>query len=156
MLIELGTRLAADLRHQATASASTATIPDFIVNWETEPGLGDRLPRRLARQGRREVPASANPTRASGRCTRSTTACSTTGSRSYQYMRNWNQGYLEWSRANRITRYAEPILIHLYSEVLQRFRSAAEAKGLTRKPPEHLASSESRPISTRCRSSTSR
>jgi anaerobic selenocysteine-containing dehydrogenase len=58
--------------------------------------------------------------------------------RSYQYMRNWNQGYLEWSRANRITRYAEPILIHLYSEVLQRFRSAAEGKGMTRKPPEHL------------------
>jgi anaerobic selenocysteine-containing dehydrogenase len=58
--------------------------------------------------------------------------------RSFQYMRNWNQGYLEWSRANRITRYAEPILIHLYSEVLQRFRSAAQGKGITRKPPEHL------------------
>jgi anaerobic selenocysteine-containing dehydrogenase len=54
-------------------------------------------------------------------------------------MRNWNQGYLEWSRANRITRYAEPILIHLYSEVLQRFRSAAQGKGMTRKPPAHLA-----------------
>jgi anaerobic selenocysteine-containing dehydrogenase len=53
-------------------------------------------------------------------------------------MRNWNQGYLEWSRAHRITRYAEPILIHLYSEVLQRFRSAAQGKGITRKPPEHL------------------
>jgi anaerobic selenocysteine-containing dehydrogenase len=53
-------------------------------------------------------------------------------------MRNWNQGYLEWSRANRITRYAEPILIHLYSEVLQRFRVAAQDKGITRKPPEHL------------------
>jgi anaerobic selenocysteine-containing dehydrogenase len=53
-------------------------------------------------------------------------------------MRNWNQGYLEWSRANRITRYAEPILIHLYSEVLQRFRTAARGLGITRKPPEHL------------------
>jgi anaerobic selenocysteine-containing dehydrogenase len=53
-------------------------------------------------------------------------------------MRNWNKGYLEWSQRNRITRYAEPILIHLYSEVLQRFRSAAQGKGLTRKPPEHL------------------
>ena len=58
--------------------------------------------------------------------------------RSYQYMRNWNQGYLEWSRAHRITRYAEPILIHLYSEVLQRFRAAAQGKGLTRKPPPEL------------------
>jgi anaerobic selenocysteine-containing dehydrogenase len=58
--------------------------------------------------------------------------------KSYQYMRNWNQGYLEWSRRNRITRYAEPILIHLYSDVLQKFRMAAQGKGITRKPPEHL------------------
>jgi sulfite dehydrogenase (quinone) subunit SoeA len=58
--------------------------------------------------------------------------------KSYQYMRNWNKGYLEWSLRNRITRYAEPILIHLYSEVLMRFRAAAQGKGLSRKPPEHL------------------
>jgi anaerobic selenocysteine-containing dehydrogenase len=53
-------------------------------------------------------------------------------------MRNWNKGYLEWSQRNRVTRYAEPILIHIYSEVLQKFRAAAQGKGLTRKPPEHL------------------
>jgi anaerobic selenocysteine-containing dehydrogenase len=53
-------------------------------------------------------------------------------------MRNWNKGYLEWSQRNRITRYAEPILIHIYSEVLQRFRAAAQGKGLSRKPPEAL------------------
>ncbi len=59
--------------------------------------------------------------------------------RSYQYMRNWNLGYLEWSKRNRITRYAEPILIHVYSEVLQKFRLAAQGKGITRKPPAALA-----------------
>jgi anaerobic selenocysteine-containing dehydrogenase len=58
--------------------------------------------------------------------------------KSYQYMRNWNKGYLEWSQRNRIQRYAEPILIHLYSEVLQKFRLAAQGKGMSRKPPEHL------------------
>jgi anaerobic selenocysteine-containing dehydrogenase len=58
--------------------------------------------------------------------------------RSYQYMRNWNQGYLEWSLRNRITRYAEPILIHLYSEVLQKFRLAARGKGMSRQPPDAL------------------
>ena len=57
---------------------------------------------------------------------------------SYQYMRNWNQGYLEWSQRMRVQRYAEPILIHLYSEVLQKFRLAAQGKGPSRKPPEHL------------------
>jgi anaerobic selenocysteine-containing dehydrogenase len=59
--------------------------------------------------------------------------------KSYQYMRNWNQGYLEWSQRNRITRYAEPILINIYSEVLMRFRQAAQGKGFSRKPPAHLA-----------------
>jgi anaerobic selenocysteine-containing dehydrogenase len=54
-------------------------------------------------------------------------------------MRNWNQGYLEWSQRNRITRYAEPILINIYSEVLMRFRQAAQGKGFSRKPPAHLA-----------------
>jgi anaerobic selenocysteine-containing dehydrogenase len=58
--------------------------------------------------------------------------------RSYQYMRNWNQGYLEWAQRHRLTRYAEPILIHIYSEVLQKFRLAALGKGLTRQPPDRL------------------
>jgi anaerobic selenocysteine-containing dehydrogenase len=54
-------------------------------------------------------------------------------------MRNWNKGYLEWSQRSGITRYAEPILIHLYSEVLQKFRLAAQGKSITRQPPAHLA-----------------
>jgi anaerobic selenocysteine-containing dehydrogenase len=53
-------------------------------------------------------------------------------------MRNWNQGYLEWAQRHRLTRYAEPILIHIYSEVLQKFRLAAQGKGLTRQPPDRL------------------
>ncbi|HQT26841.1 MAG TPA: molybdopterin oxidoreductase family protein, partial [Burkholderiales bacterium] len=59
--------------------------------------------------------------------------------RSYQFMRNWNKGYLDWSQRNRITRYSEPILIHLYSEVLQKFRLAAQGRGITRKPPARHA-----------------
>ncbi|MCW5593546.1 MAG: molybdopterin oxidoreductase family protein, partial [Burkholderiales bacterium] len=39
---------------------------------------------------------------------------------------------------NRITRYDEPILIHLYSEVLQKFRLAARGRGMSRQPPERL------------------
>jgi anaerobic selenocysteine-containing dehydrogenase len=37
-----------------------------------------------------------------------------------------------------VAAHAEPILIHLYSEVLQKFRLAAQGKGISRKPPEHL------------------
>jgi len=37
-----------------------------------------------------------------------------------------------------MTRYAEPINIHIYSEVLQKFRLAAQGRTDTKQPPEHL------------------
>jgi anaerobic selenocysteine-containing dehydrogenase len=60
--------------------------------------------------------------------------------RYYQYMRNWNQGYLHWSYVHGMNRHEDPILIHLYSEVLQRFRLAAQGKRPGRRPPARLAS----------------
>jgi anaerobic selenocysteine-containing dehydrogenase len=58
--------------------------------------------------------------------------------KSYQYMRNWNKGYLEWAQRHRLTRYAEPILIHIYSDILQQFRLAAQGKTQGKQPPRHL------------------
>ena len=53
-------------------------------------------------------------------------------------MRNWNQGDMDWSKNVRMRRDADPILIHLYSEVLQKFRLAAQGKRVGKQPPEHL------------------
>jgi anaerobic selenocysteine-containing dehydrogenase len=53
-------------------------------------------------------------------------------------MRNWNKGYLQWAKEHRLTRYDEPILIHIYSEVMQQFRLAAQGKTQGKQPPEHL------------------
>ena len=50
----------------------------------------------------------------------------------------FNEGYLQWSRKHRLTRFAEPITIHLYSEVLQKFRLAAQGKRPGKQPPDHL------------------
>jgi anaerobic selenocysteine-containing dehydrogenase len=59
----------------------------------------------------------------------------------HQYMRNWNQGYHEWAREVRLRRFADPIVIQIYAEVLQRFRLAAQGKGPSkRRPPERLRS----------------
>ena len=76
--------------------------------------------------------------------------------RSYQYMRNWNKGYLEWAQRTRLTRYAEPIKIHIYSEVLQKFRLAAQGKTATASSRRSICASASKPISIRCRSITNR
>jgi anaerobic selenocysteine-containing dehydrogenase len=53
-------------------------------------------------------------------------------------MRNWNRGYLRWAQEHRLTRYEEPINCHIYSEVLQKFRLAAQGKTDGKQPPEHL------------------
>jgi anaerobic selenocysteine-containing dehydrogenase len=138
VLIELGTRLKLPTFVTKDGQRKYRDYPDFIVNWETEPGSGiGFLSGWRGKGGEKFLVGEPNPRQwemyAQHHCVYHHEL-----PRSYQYMRNWNQGYLEWSRANRITRYAEPILIHLYSEVLQHFRAAAQGRGLTRKPPAHL------------------
>jgi anaerobic selenocysteine-containing dehydrogenase len=56
----------------------------------------------------------------------------------HQYMRNWNRGYHEWAQSMRLRRFADPIIIQVYAEVLQRFRLSAQGKGLGKRPPAAL------------------
>jgi sulfite dehydrogenase (quinone) subunit SoeA len=138
VLIELGTRLGLPAFVSAEGKRKYRDYPDFIVNHETEPGSGiGFLAGWRGKGGEKSMRGEPNPNQwemyAKNNCVFHYEL-----PRSYQYMRNWNKGYLEWSLRNRVTRYAEPILIHIYSEVLMRFRAAAQGKGLSRKPPEHL------------------
>jgi len=55
-----------------------------------------------------------------------------------QYMRNWNKNYLTWAHDNHLVVKDEPIVIHMYSEILQEFRLAAEGKREGKQPPDHL------------------
>jgi anaerobic selenocysteine-containing dehydrogenase len=56
-----------------------------------------------------------------------------------QYMRNWNQDYHEWAQSMKLRRQADPIMIQIYAEVLQRFRLAAQDRWASpRRPPAHL------------------
>ncbi len=136
VLIELGTRLKLPAFVTKEGTRKYRDYPDFIVNWETEPGSGiGFLSGWRGKGGEKFMVGEPNPKQwemyQQNNCSYHHVL-----PKSYQYMRNWNQGYLEWSRRNRITRYAEPILVHVYSEVLQKFRLAAQGKGITRKPPE--------------------
>ena len=138
VLIELGTRLKLPAFVTKDGRRKYRDYPDFIVNYETEPGSGiGFLSGWRGRGGEKELRGEPNPRQwemyAQNNCVFHYQL-----PKSYQYMRNWNQGYLEWSLRNRITRYDEPILIHVYSEVLQKFRLAARGKGMSRRPPEAL------------------
>jgi anaerobic selenocysteine-containing dehydrogenase len=138
VLIELGSRLKLPAFVHADGSRKYRDYPDFIVNYETEPGSGiGFLAGWRGRGGEKSLRGEPNPRQwemyAQNNCVFHHEL-----PRSYQYMRNWNKGYLEWAQRARLTRYADPILCHVYSEVLQKFRLAAQGKRPGRQPPQHL------------------
>ncbi len=139
VLIELGSRLKLPAFVREDGSRKYRDYPDFIVNYETSPGSGiGFLAGWRGQGGEKFLKGEPNPRQwemyASHGCVYHHEL-----PRSYQYMRNWNKGYLHWARAHGMTRYAEPIILNLYSEVLQRFRLAAQGKTAGRRPPERLA-----------------
>ncbi|NEV64202.1 sulfite dehydrogenase subunit SoeA [Thiorhodococcus minor] len=138
VLIELGSRLKLPAFTKEDGSRKYRDYPDFVVNYETSPGSGiGFLAGWRGKSGDKVLKGEPNPRQwemyAQNGCVYHHEL-----PRSYQYMRNWNKGYLHWARAHGMIRYAEPITLHLYSEVLQRFRLAAQGKRPGRQPPERL------------------
>ena len=123
---------------RADGSRKFRDYPDFIVNYETEPGSGiGFLAGWRGKGGEKFMLGEPNPRQwemyAKNNCFFHYKLPP-----SYQYMRNWNRGYMEWAQRTRIRRFSEPVVIQIYSEVLQRFRLAAQGKGPGRRPPEPL------------------
>ncbi len=138
VLIELGSRLGLPAFVHEDGRRKFRNYPDFIVNYETSPGSGiGFLAGWRGKGGEKFLKGEPNP-RQWEMYARNNCVFHYELPRSYQYMRNWNKGYLHWARAHGMTRYAEPITLHLYSEVLQKFRLAAQGKWPTRRPPERL------------------
>jgi anaerobic selenocysteine-containing dehydrogenase len=138
VLIELGTRLKLPVFLNGDGSRKYRDYPDFIINYQTEPGSGiGFLAGWRGKGGEKFMKGEPNP-RQWEMYQKNNCVYHYPLPKSYQYMRNWNQGYLEWSQRHRLTRYAEPILIHIYSEVLQQFRLAAQGKTAGKQPPDRL------------------
>jgi len=138
VLIELGARLKLPAFTKEDGTAKYRDYPDFIVNHETEKGSGiGFLSGWRGKGGEKFMKGEPNPNQwemyEKNNCVYHHEL-----PKSYQYMRNWNLGYLKWSQEHRLTRYAEPINIHIYSEVLMKFRLAAQGKLEGKQPPEHL------------------
>ena len=138
VLIELGARIGLPAFTKEDGTPKYRNYPDFVVNYETSPGSGiGFLAGWRGKFGEKYLKGEPNPRQweqyAANNCVFHHEL-----PRSYQYMRNWNKGYLHWARAHALTRWAEPITLHIYSEVLQRFRAAAQGKYGSRRPPERL------------------
>jgi anaerobic selenocysteine-containing dehydrogenase len=138
VLIELGSRLKLPAFVDEQGDRKYRNYPDFIINYETAPDSGiGFLAGWRGKGGEKFMKGEPNPNQwemyEKNNCVYHYEL-----PKSYQYMRNWNQGYLEWAKRHSLTRYAEPINIHIYSEVLQKFRLAAQGKSDGKQPPEHL------------------
>ncbi|GMR08749.1 MAG: molybdopterin oxidoreductase family protein [Gammaproteobacteria bacterium] len=138
VLIELGSRLKLPAFVNNKGDRKYRDYPDFVVNYETEPGSGiGFLAGWRGKGGEKFMRGEPNPNQWE-MYEKNNCVFQYELPKSYQYMRNWNKGYLEWSQYHRLTRYAEPILCHVYSEVLQQFRLAAQGKTSGKQPPDHL------------------
>jgi anaerobic selenocysteine-containing dehydrogenase len=138
VLIELGTRLKLPAFVDTHGQRKYKNYPDFIIHYEIEPGAGiGFLAGWRGKGGEKFMKGEPNPNQwemyAKNNCVYHHEL-----PKSFQYMRNWNKGYLEWAQRHRLTRYAEPILIHIYSDILQQFRLAAQGKTQGKQPPAHL------------------
>jgi anaerobic selenocysteine-containing dehydrogenase len=139
VLIELGSRLKLPAFTTEDGKRKFRDYPDFVTNFETAPGSGiGFLAGWRGKGGEKQMRGEPNPNQwkmyEENNC-----VFHHEMPKSYQYMRNWNQGYLQWAQGNGLTRYDEPINCHIYSEVLQKFRLAAQDKNPGgRVPPERL------------------
>ena len=138
VLVELGTRLELPRFMNLDGSRKFKDYKDLVINYETEPGSGiGFLMGWRGKGGEKFMRGEPNPNQwemyAKNNCVYQHEL-----PRSFQYMRNWNRGYLHWAQDHGLIRYTDPVNLHLYSEVLQRFRLAAEGKRAGRQPPEYL------------------
>jgi anaerobic selenocysteine-containing dehydrogenase len=138
VLIELGSRLKLPAFTKSDGSRKFRDYPDFVINYETTPGSGiGFLAGWRGKGGEKFMKGEPNPKQWE-MYEKNNCVFHYELPKSYQYMRNWNQGYLEWSKRHSLTRYVEPINIHIYSEVLQKFRLAAQGKSDGKQPPDYL------------------
>jgi anaerobic selenocysteine-containing dehydrogenase len=138
VLVELASRLKFQAFTRPDGTRRYADYRDFVVNFETAPGSGiGFLGGWRGKNGEKALKGEPNPEQWE-RYAENNCVFHYKMPESMQYMKNWNRGYMEFSREHGFRRLADPIIIHLYSEVLQRFRLAAQGRRPGKQPPAHL------------------
>ena len=138
VLIELASRLKLPAFTTSEGKRRYRDYPDFIVNFETEPGSGQGFLIGWRGDGEDHLVGKPNPDQWQ-RYAENDCVFHYPLEESQRYMRNWNRGYNDWAQRARMRRHGDPVMIALYSEVMQRFRLAAQGKRRSAgRPPGHL------------------
>jgi len=134
VLIDLGARLGLPgLINDDGAPKYPGGYPDYIVNHERAPGIGSLAGWRGEdgnSHGRGAVNSNQLERYVENQCFWSFPI-----PREQRFYKMANKGYLEWATHMGFLASAEPIVLQIYSEPLQRFRNAARGHG-TIQPPE--------------------
>ncbi|MBB5208758.1 molybdopterin oxidoreductase family protein [Chiayiivirga flava] len=137
VLLDLGARLGLPGMVDANGAPAYRDFADYMVRHERAPGVGllagwrgadgqshgkgppnpQQLQRYIEHGGFWHLPVPA----------------------SARYYKMANRDYLQWSQQMGFIGNAEPIVLQLYSETLQKFRLAAQGHGAVQPPPEHRA-----------------
>ncbi len=138
VLVELAGRLKLPAFTTAEGGRKFRDYPDFIVNYETAPGSGiGFLAGWRGKDGEKSMRGEPNPKQWE-MYEKNNCVFQHHMPPQLQYMRNWNDDYMRWAQGVGLRRDRDPIVIHLYSEFLQRFRLAAQGKHKGKQPPDRL------------------
>jgi sulfite dehydrogenase (quinone) subunit SoeA len=136
VLVELASRLKLPAFTTAEGARKFEDYPDFIVNFESAPGVGFLMGWR-GRDGTEHLRGAPNPKQwemyAKNNCVFQYHMPEST-----QYMRNWNREYLDFAKDKGWRQRNDPVQLALYSDTLQSFRLAAQGKSAGRQPPDEL------------------
>ncbi len=138
VLVELAGRLQFPAFVHADGARKFRDYPDFIVNYETAPGSGiGFLAGWRGKGGEKSMRGEPNP-RQWEMYEQNNCVFHLRLPPQLQYMRNWNRDYMRWAQGAGLRRDCDPVVIHIYSEFLQRFRLAAQGKQRGKQPPQRL------------------
>jgi anaerobic selenocysteine-containing dehydrogenase len=136
VLIELASRMKFPAFTTPGGARKFANYPDFIVNFQPQPGVGFLMGWR-GKEGDQHLRGEPNPKQweayAKNNCVFQYHMPET-----MHYMRNWNREYLDFAKDKGWRQKNDVVQLALYSDTLQSFRLAAQGKSPGRQPPDAL------------------
>ena len=136
VLIELASRLKFPAFTTAAGERKYTGYPDFVVNFEPQPGIGFLMGWR-GKDGTEHLRGAPNPNQWA-MYEKNNCVFQHHLPENMHYMRNWNRDYLDFAKDKGWRQKNDPVQLALYSDTLQSFRLAAQGKTAGRQPPEHL------------------
>ncbi|MEI2453642.1 molybdopterin oxidoreductase family protein [Lysobacter firmicutimachus] len=133
VLLDLGARLGLPGMVHDDGSPRYRDYADYIVRHERAPGVG-LLAGWRGERGELEAKGPPNPEQLQ-RYIEHGGFWSSPVPESARYYKMANRAYLDWAQKMGFLGHAEPIVLQLYSETLQKFRLAAQGFGEHRPPP---------------------